>query len=78
MQNKTQSKAKSDKVRKMIKKGEETKRIFGLDEGEIEDIFDIIAKENPEIWKNVLIYVPQRAFPAQLKIAGIGLNIPTT
>ena len=46
---KTQSKAKSDKVRKMIKKGEETKRIFGLDEGEIEDIFDLIANEHPDL-----------------------------
>ena len=27
----------------MIKKGEETKRIFGLDENEIEDIFDMIG-----------------------------------
>ena len=40
---KTQSKVKSDKVRRIIKKGEETKRVFGLDEEEIEDIFDIIA-----------------------------------
>ena len=46
---KTQSKTKNNKLRKMIKKGEETKRIFGLDENEIEDIFDMIARENPEI-----------------------------
>jgi ketol-acid reductoisomerase len=46
---KTQSKTRNNKLRKMIKKGEETKRIFGLDENEIEDIFDMIARENPEI-----------------------------
>ena len=43
------SKTKRQKARKAQKKASETKTQFALSEGEIENIFDIIEKENPEL-----------------------------
>tara|TARA_R100000152_G_C6782149_1_gene218603 strand:+ start:1751 stop:2092 length:342 start_codon:yes stop_codon:yes gene_type:complete len=34
---------------RLLKKGEETKKVFGLNENDIEDMFDIIAQEHPDL-----------------------------
>jgi len=34
---------------RLIKKGAETKKIFALDENDIENVFDLIAEEHPEL-----------------------------
>tara|TARA_R110002074_G_scaffold48773_1_gene124649 strand:+ start:658 stop:984 length:327 start_codon:yes stop_codon:yes gene_type:complete len=44
-----QSKAKRTKSKKLYEKAKSTKDKFALNEGEIESIFDIIAKENSEL-----------------------------
>ena len=44
-----QSKTKRTKSRKLHKEAKNTKDKFALNEGEIESIFDLIAKENPEL-----------------------------
>lgn len=44
-----QSKDKRAKTEKLRTKGLAIKSKFALDKGEIENIFDIIAKENPEL-----------------------------
>jgi hypothetical protein len=36
-------------VKKSIEKGKESIRKFGLEDGEIENIFDILEKEHPEL-----------------------------
>jgi len=38
--------AKSDNLRKQ---GSELSSVFGINEGELEDIFDVIAQEHPEL-----------------------------
>ena len=38
--------AKSDKLKQ---KGKELSSIFGINEGELEDIFDVIAQEHPDL-----------------------------
>ena len=45
----TQGLAKRGMIRRNLKNGEETKKQFALNENEIEDIFDIIAEEFPEL-----------------------------
>jgi hypothetical protein len=35
--------------KRLLKKGKETKKQFALDDTEIEDIFDIIEKEHPDL-----------------------------
>jgi len=47
--NNKQSKAQRSKVRKDLEKSEELLNDFGIGEGDIDSIFDIIAKEHPEI-----------------------------
>ena len=42
-------KQKLTKSKNMYEKSEEIKKVFGLNDDEIENIFDIIAKENDEI-----------------------------
>lgn len=37
------------KTKSLYDKSQQMKDVFGLDENEIEDIFDIIAKENDEL-----------------------------
>tara|TARA_R100001594_G_scaffold142650_1_gene189759 strand:- start:293 stop:628 length:336 start_codon:yes stop_codon:yes gene_type:complete len=37
------------KTKSLYEKSQQMKNVFGLDENEIEDIFDIIAKENNEL-----------------------------
>jgi glycerol-3-phosphate responsive antiterminator len=44
-----QSKSKSKIVKDLEEKGQENKRKFGLDENEIENIFDILEKEHPDL-----------------------------
>jgi len=34
---------------RLLKKGEEVKKVFGLDEDDIEDMFNIIAQEHPDL-----------------------------
>jgi len=41
--------AKRSKSKRLRKKAEETKKTFSLDDGDIEDLFDIIAEEHPEL-----------------------------
>ena len=48
-ENGKQSKAQRAKIKKDQTKSEELLRDFGLGDGDIDDIFDIIAKEHPEI-----------------------------
>jgi len=45
----TQSVAKRKKTRKMLADGEKTAALFGLNEQDLENIFDIIEKEHPEL-----------------------------
>jgi len=45
----TQSAVKADKVKDLEKTGEQNKKKFGLDVNEIENIFDILEKEHPEL-----------------------------
>ena len=40
---------KRDSSKQMLKEGEKTKKRFGLDENDIEDIFDILEQEHPEL-----------------------------
>lgn len=51
---KLQGAAKRKVIKKDLQLHAETKKRFGLDENEIEDIFDIIAEEFPEL-RNVLM-----------------------
>ncbi len=45
----SQSSIKAKKVRDLERVGEEKKRKFGLNDQEIENIFDILEKEHPEL-----------------------------
>ena len=47
--NKVQGKAKRAQINRSISKGKEIEKQFALNENEIEDIFDIIAEEFPEL-----------------------------
>jgi ribosomal protein S16 len=47
--NKTQSKERIEKSKKSIEKGREIEKKFNLKEGEKENIFDLIAKEHPDL-----------------------------
>ena len=47
--NNKQSKTQRSKIKKDQKKSEELLKDFGLADGDIDNIFDIIAKEHPEI-----------------------------
>jgi len=46
---KLQSKKKLSKTRQLYKKAEEVKGQFALSEEDIEDIFDVLEKEHPEL-----------------------------
>lgn len=48
-ENNKQSKAQRKKIQKEQEKSKEILDVFGLGDGDIDDIFDIIAKEHPEI-----------------------------
>ena len=48
-ENNKQSKAQRAKIKKDQEKSKELLDQFGLGDGDIDDIFDIIAKEHPEI-----------------------------
>ena len=45
----TQGATKRKKTKKMLADGEKTTALFGLDEQDVENIFDIIEKEHPEL-----------------------------
>jgi len=45
----SKSKNKSTKVKKLEEKGKQIKTKFGLNEGEIENIFDLLEKEHPDL-----------------------------
>ena len=45
----TQGKSKRKETKKLLRKGEEVAKKFGLDENEVDSIFDIIEKEHPEL-----------------------------
>ena len=40
---------KREASKRLLKKGEETKRIFALDENDIESVFNVIAEEHPDL-----------------------------
>ena len=42
-------KKRVDKTRRLLKEGEDLKSLFNLDDKETEEIFDIIAKELPDL-----------------------------
>ncbi len=44
-----QSKGKSHKIKQLEEKGKESKSKFGLDDAEIENIFDMLEKEHPDL-----------------------------
>lgn len=44
-----QSSSKASVVKGLEEKGKENKRKFGLEDAEIENIFDILEKEHPEL-----------------------------
>tara|TARA_Y100001938_G_scaffold42317_1_gene58289 strand:+ start:5766 stop:6086 length:321 start_codon:yes stop_codon:yes gene_type:complete len=43
------SKSKKQITQKLEEKGKESKRKFGLDSSDIENIFDLLEKENPDL-----------------------------
>ena len=43
------SKHKIKKTRKLVEKGREVKKQFGIDEMEIENIFDLVEEEGPTL-----------------------------
>ena len=45
----TQSKSKFKKVKQLEEKGKHNKSKFGLNEGDIENIFDMLEKEHPDL-----------------------------
>jgi hypothetical protein len=47
--NKGYSKAKTAKSKRLLKKGEDVKSKFGLDQDEIDNIFDILEQEHPDL-----------------------------
>ena len=47
--NKIQGVNKRDATNRLIKKGEETKKVFALNENDIESVFDLIAEEHPDL-----------------------------
>lgn len=47
--NNKQSKVQRQKIKKEKQKSEEILKDFGLGDGDLDDIFDMIAKEHPEI-----------------------------
>tara|TARA_Y100000114_G_scaffold156733_1_gene185011 strand:+ start:2011 stop:2352 length:342 start_codon:yes stop_codon:yes gene_type:complete len=47
--NKIQGINKRKVSKKLLKDGEKTKDVFALDDGDIENIFDIIAEEHPDL-----------------------------
>ena len=47
--NKTQSKERIEKSNKLIEKGKEVEKKFNLKEDERENIFDLIAREHPDL-----------------------------
>ena len=47
--NNKQSKAQRAKIKKENEKSDELLNDFGIGDGDIDNIFDIIAKEHPEI-----------------------------
>jgi len=47
--NNKQSKVQRQKIKKEKEKSEEILKDFGLGDGDLDDIFDMIAKEHPEI-----------------------------
>ncbi len=46
---KTQSKPQMKKVEKNLQQAKQTKNIFALDDNEVENIFDILEKEHPDL-----------------------------
>jgi len=48
-ENKVQSATQRKKVKKMIEAGQETQVTHGLEESEVENIFDLIEQEHPEL-----------------------------
>jgi DNA-directed RNA polymerase sigma subunit (sigma70/sigma32) len=48
-ENKSYSKAKRKKSEKLLRDGEEIKKKFGLDEKEVESIFDLLEQEHPDL-----------------------------
>jgi len=48
-QNRTYSKKKRKKSERLLDKGEEIKSKFGLEEDEIESIFDLLEQEHPDL-----------------------------
>ena len=49
LESQSQSAVKAKKVKELEQAGEENKRKFGLADQEIENIFDILEKEHPEL-----------------------------
>ena len=45
-----QSKLNRKKTKQLIEKGRELEKKFGLNPNEIENIFDLLEKEYPELW----------------------------
>ena len=48
-QHKIQSGTQRKKVKKMLKQGHEAEEVHGLRESEVENIFDLIEQEHPEL-----------------------------
>ena len=44
-----QSKSKLNKIKKIEEKGKKSKNTFGLDQDDIENIFDMLEKEHPDL-----------------------------
>jgi hypothetical protein len=48
-ENTSQSSSRSSIIKKYTEKGNESRKKFGLDDGDIENIFDLLEKEHPDL-----------------------------
>ena len=71
------NKQQRKKVLKGIEETKQTKNLFALDDDEVENIFDILESEHPELW-NVMNFVKNTVLSVQIKNVDFGLNTVRT
>ena len=71
------NKQQRKKVVKGVQESKQTKNLFALDDDEVENIFDILESEHPELW-NVMNFVKNTVLSVQIKNVDFGLNTVRT
>jgi len=72
------SKARKTKSKKLAEEGKQKLKDFALSEGEVENIFDVLEQEFPDLWKmkmaywHALDYACKKKFPVCRKNVGFG------